>query len=89
MSKKIKQGQTKWKVVIYDPGKIEGYDEEYVGVVYSCFITKIIGNTIYYKCGNGDYICSKEFWHKNLRNTIRQAIAQCKYDVNYLANINN
>lgn len=82
---KIKQGQTKWKVVVYDPGKIDGYDEEYVGVVYSCYITKIDNTNIYYRCGDGYYICSEKFWNTKLKDSFRQAVIQCKYDVNCCA----
>ena len=47
--KKIKQGQARWKVVVYEPGKIEGYDDQCVAVVYACFITSVDNGTIRYK----------------------------------------
>ena len=43
--KKIKQGQARWKVVVYGPGKIEGYDDQYVAAVYPCFITSEVQST--------------------------------------------
>lgn len=72
--KKVKQGHTKFKVVVYDPGKIDGYDDKYVACVYSCFVTKVEAGTIYYQSSsNYPYMCGEKFWHGKLFNTRRQA----------------
>lgn len=70
---KVKQGQTKWLPIVYEPGKIQGYENEYLGVVYQCFVTKVTNKTIHYQCGNGFYMCGKEYWENNLYKTFRKA----------------
>ena len=80
---KVKQGQTKWKSVVYDPNTIEGYDNEYVACVFRCFVTKVEGNFVYYTCGDdGYYICSNEFWNNKLHKTFRKAYKESLLELN-------
>lgn len=75
--KRVKQGHTKFQVVVYDPGKIEGYDNEYVACVYSCFVTKVEAGTIYYKSSNDyPYMCREKFWNGKLFSTRRKALTE-------------
>lgn len=76
--KKIKQGNTKWKVVVYDPGDIEGYDEQYVACVYPCFVTKVSRNTVWYNTTIGPYLCEHGFWNNKLFPSFRKAVAEAK-----------
>lgn len=71
---KVKQGQTKWKAFVCDPGHVEGYDDQYVGLVYPCFVTSVKHNTVRYSCGDGFYMCHKQFWNDKLHTTFRKAI---------------
>lgn len=82
--KKIRQGQTRWKVVIYDPGKIKGYDDQFVAVVYRCFVTKVNRSRVYYKCGNGPYICGSNWFVRNTCSTFRKAMRQAKEQLDRL-----
>lgn len=75
--KRVKQGHTKFQVVVYDPGKIEGYDNEYVACVYSCFATKVTDKQIHYYCSNEyPYLCSGKFWNTKLFSTRRKAMKE-------------
>ncbi len=72
--KRIKQGQTKWQTVVYEPGKIDGYDNVHVAVVYSCYVTRVVGNQVYYNCSNGGpYICTDVNWNTKKHKTYRKA----------------
>lgn len=44
---KIKQGQTYWLSILYEPGKVQDYPQQYVSAVHRCFITGVKGNTFY------------------------------------------
>jgi len=82
MSKKIKQGQTKWKVVVYEPGKIEGYDDQYVACVYRCYADKVQNGNIDYTCGTKEYyICSEKFWNNKLEDTFRKALKKAQLEI--------
>ena len=78
---KLKQGQTWYQSVVYDPDKLEGYPNEYVGIVWKCFITKVQGSTIEYRTSNGCYISGTGFFRKNKFKTIRKASKNCQYTV--------
>ena len=76
--KNLRQGQTRWKVVVYEPGKLQGYDDQYVAAVYLCFVTAVRGTTVNYQSGNGPYICGREWFIKNTAQTYRKALAQAR-----------
>lgn len=82
--KKIKQGQTKWQVVVYEPGKIEGYDDQYVAAVYCCFVTKVKNGMVYYNTSSGPYICGRNFWNEELFQTFRKALANAKQQIDII-----
>lgn len=75
---KIKQGQTRYKVVIYEPGKVQGYDDEYVAMIYSCFVTKVNDGTVFYRTENGSYICRDSWFIKNTKSSKKKAITLSK-----------
>src|SRR5574343_391733 len=52
---KIKQGQTYWLSILYEPDTLSDYPEQYVSAVHRCFITKVKGNTVYYTVDNNQY----------------------------------
>ena len=79
--KKIKQGQTKWLVAVYEPGKIEGYDDQYVASVYPCYVAKAKNDTVWYNTPNGPYICGNKFWNTKLFPTFRKALANAKHQM--------
>lgn len=80
--KKVRQGQTRWKVVIYEPGKVECYDDEYVAVVYMCRVTKVYGTTVYYSSSNTDhYIAGNEWFLKNTYSSHKTAINKAKLEL--------
>ena len=80
-SKNVRQGQTRWKVVVYSPGKIEGYDDQYVAIVYRCFVTAVVGCAVHYQCGDADYICGRGWFIDNTVSTFRKAVAQAQIEV--------
>jgi len=79
--KKIKQGQTKWLTVVYELGKIEGYDDQYVASVYPCYVTKAKNDTVWYDTPSGSYICAMKFWNTKLFPTFRKALANAKEQI--------
>jgi len=83
--KNLRQGQTRWKVVVYEPGKVQGYDNQYVAMVYRCFITAVRGTTVNYQCENGPYICGREWFINNTEGTYRKAAAKAQVEVNEAA----
>lgn len=80
--KNLRQGQTRWKVVVYEPGKVQGYDSQHVAMVYRCFVTAVRGTTVNYQCENGPYISGREWFIKNTKATYRKAVAKAQIAVN-------
>lgn len=86
--KRVRQGQTRWKAVVYEPGKIEGFDDSFVAYVYPCRVEKAEGSAVRYRCGYGGnlhsmpYICSDTFWHKKLHKTYRAAFRASMVELN-------
>jgi hypothetical protein len=78
---KVKQGHTKYKTVVYEPGKIEGYDDRHVAAVYTCFVTKVTDTTVYYTTERGHYMCGKQFWKERLFSTYRKAMREARQRV--------
>lgn len=78
--KNVRQGHTRWKVVVYSPSQIEGYDQ-YVAIVYRCFVTAVLGSTVHYQCGDADYICGRGWFINNTVSTFRKAVAQAQIEV--------
>lgn len=78
--KRVKQGHTKFKVVVYEPGKIEGYDDRHVACIYTCFVTKVEGNQISYATENYPYLCGPKFWSK-LFPTRRKALRYAQQQI--------
>lgn len=78
--KKIKQGQTRWLTVVYEPGKIEGYNEQYVAAVYPCFVTKVENNTVWYNTPSGPYLSHVNYFNK-LHKTFRKALSDAKQQI--------
>lgn len=81
--KKIKQGHTKFHVVIYEPGKIDGYDDCYVASVFTCFVTGVLGDTVYFRTERQDgyesrYMCGKNFWNDKLFSNRRKALREAQ-----------
>ncbi len=76
--KSPRQGQTRYKVVVYDPGKIEGYDDQYVAMVYRCFVTAVRGVTVNYQCGAGPYLCGRSWFLKNTEPTFNKAMRKAR-----------
>lgn len=76
---KPRKGHTRWKAIVYEPGKIEGFDDSFVAYVHPCRVTKVLGGAIYYRCGYGGnlhampYICSEVFWNTKTYPTYRKA----------------
>ena len=67
-------GHCRWKAVVYEPGKIEGYDDHFVACVYPCHATKVTARSVHYDCGNENpYIAGFGYW-KNLHPTRRAAV---------------
>lgn len=75
---KIKQGQTRYKVVIYEPGEVQGYDDEYVAMIYSCFVTEVTTGTVFYRTESGSYICRDSWFVKNTKSSKKKAITSSK-----------
>lgn len=69
--KNLRQGQTRWLAIIYDVD-----DNEYVAVVYRCFITSVKNATVKYDCGSEGYICGRKWFVDNTAPTYRKAIKQ-------------
>lgn len=80
--KKIRQGQTRWKVVVYEPGKIDGYDDQYVAMIYRCFVTAVSGSRLSYSCGSGPYICGSNWFIRNTESSYRRAYRKAKLMLN-------
>lgn len=76
--RKLKQGQTYWKSVIYAPDTVCGYPDQYVAIIYRCFITKVHGTTVYYQTERGHYISGDLWFISNTLPTMRQAISKAK-----------
>lgn len=76
--KSLRQGQSRFQAVVYDPGKIEGYDNEYVALVSRCFITKVRGNTVFYDTDSGPYLCHRQKFLEMSQPTYRAAVRQAK-----------
>lgn len=63
--KKPKQGHTKWLCTIYDPGKVEGYDDRHVALVVRAFVTKVTNRQVHFMTeGRNYYMCSHKCWQK-------------------------
>ena len=76
--KKLRQGQTRWKVVVYEQGKLQGYDDQFVAAVYNCFVTAVRGTTVNYRCGTIPYICGRAWFLANTAPTFRKAMDQAR-----------
>jgi hypothetical protein len=87
--KKVKQGHTKFKVVVYDPGKIEGYDDRYVACVFSCYVTKVKGTSVYYNTERGPYIAHQVYWKNKLFSTRRKAFKYARQQIDKIDAENN
>lgn len=74
--KNVRQGKTRWMVVVYEPGKIQGHDDVHVAFVYSCFVTAVRGTTVHYRNGAGPYISGREWFLKNTEPTFRKALSK-------------
>lgn len=83
--KNLRQGQTRWQVVVYEPGKMEGFDDQHVAMVYRCFVTAVRGTTVNYQAGHGPYICGREWFIKNTESTYRKAVAKAQIAVDEAA----
>lgn len=71
-------GHCRWKAVVYEPGKLEGYDDQFVACVFPCHATKVTGKSVYYYCGENPYIAGFKFWrklHPTRRAAVRAALA--------------
>lgn len=85
---RVKQGQTRWKAVVYEPGKVEGFEDCFVAYVYPCRVSKAGGGSVLYRCGHGanlyamPYICTNTFWHKKLHKTYRSACRAAMAELN-------
>jgi hypothetical protein len=79
--KKVRQGHTKFKVVVYEPGKIDGYDDRHVACVYTCAVTKVVGPTIYYTTERGPYLANVLLWHNKLFSTRRKALRYARQQI--------
>lgn len=74
----LRQGQSRFQAVVYEPGKIEGYDNEYVAIVTRCFITKTRGNTVFYDTCNGPYLCHRQKFLEMSQPTYRSAMREAR-----------
>lgn len=73
-----RQGQCRWKAVVYEPGKLEGYDEHFVACVFPCHATKVSARSVYFRCNDLPYIAGFDFWwnlHQSRRAAERAARA--------------
>lgn len=75
---KVKQGHTKFKVVVYEPGKIEGYDDRHLAVVYTCMATNVerSSKTVHYTTEGGPYMAHENYWNNRLFSTRRKALQE-------------
>lgn len=81
--KKVKQGHTRWLPVLYEPGTFIDIPEGvYVALVVSCFVTKVEGNSVYYRTHNGAYIAGQGWFLKNTQPTFRKCYRECQRMIN-------
>lgn len=76
--KNLRQGHTRWKLVVYSPGQVEGYDDRHVAAVYGCAVTAVHGTTVHYCCGLGSYICGRQWFMENTFPTYRKAVVAAR-----------
>lgn len=62
--KRPRVGQCRWKSVVYAPGKLEGYEAQFVACVYPCHAKKVTARSVHYGCGDNQYIAGFGFWRK-------------------------
>lgn len=88
--KNIRQGQTRWQVVVYEPGSLDGYDDRYVAAVQRCFVTSVSGNTIRFTVNHNEYYMSGRSWFaKNTETSYRKALKKAKYLIDVIDKTNN
>lgn len=74
--KNLRQGQTRWLLVVYEPDRIAGYEHQHVAFVYGCYITKVRGTTVFYRNGAGPYLAGRSWFLNNTEPTFRKALAK-------------
>lgn len=70
--KRPRVGHCRWKAIVYGPGKLEGYDDQFVACVYPCHATKVTARSVHYECGDNPYIAGFGYWN-GLHQTRRAA----------------
>lgn len=77
--KKVRQGQTRWLSVLYEPGAFSDNPENHCAVVYMCRVTKVVGKSVYYNTQSGHpYIAHENWFLKNTHKTFRKAYRECQ-----------
>ena len=80
--KNVRQGQTRWQVVLYEPGAFAGYDDRYVAVVHRCFVTSVSGNTVRYTIDGHSYMMSGRKWFiDHTEASYKRAIGKARYHI--------
>lgn len=88
--KNVRQGRTRWQVVVYEPGSFEGYDDQHIAVVNRCFVTSVSGNTIRYTANdNGYYMSGRTWFANNTESSYRKALKKAKYLIDVINKTNN
>lgn len=72
--KNLRQGQTRWKAVLYEAGRFADYPDQAVCIVYSCRVTAVRGMTVYFRSENGPYIAGREGFFRTTLPTYRAAV---------------
>lgn len=85
--KNIRQGQTRWKVVVYEPGHIDGYDDQHIAAVHRCFVTSVSGNIVRYTVDdNGYMIAGREWFIRNTESSFRKALKKANLAIKKINN---